>query len=297
MVLCILLLQPALPVFAADQSYAARGRASWYGTTSEGKQTANGEIYTRAALTAAHKGLPFGTVLRVYNLRNGKHVLVRVNDRGPYIKGRILDLSVRAAESLRMTMAGVVPVAMEVVTNSKGEPLNSDNKFFIHVTNEPSALKSRALAGELEKKLTRPVQALYSVKGGKESFALCLGPYDTFGQAQKDFLKLEQKQVRAQGIIEAPASGGDLPRYTPPRHGQAVAAARDATTASTHPRSALRDLAFPQAPPLYAASSFTVGKSFLFFTVMKSVLTGLRGDSELFRLPDTALSSYIYTPS
>jgi rare lipoprotein A len=68
-------------------------------------------------MTAAHKSLPFGTNVRVLNLQNGREVVVRINNRGPYIKGRIIDLSLAAAEKLGMTKAGVVPVKVEVLAN------------------------------------------------------------------------------------------------------------------------------------------------------------------------------------
>ncbi len=87
--------------------------ASWYGPKFHGKLTANGEIYDQMAFTAAHKTLPFGTLLRVTNLKNNKSVIVRINDRGPYIKGRNLDLSKSAAMSLGMMKKGVIKVKTE----------------------------------------------------------------------------------------------------------------------------------------------------------------------------------------
>jgi rare lipoprotein A len=77
--------------------------------------TANGETYRATDVTAAHKTLPFNTMVRVTNLKNGKSVIVRINNRGPYIKGRILDLSLVAAQQIEMTKAGVVPVRAEIL--------------------------------------------------------------------------------------------------------------------------------------------------------------------------------------
>lgn len=88
------------------------GRASWYGT---GKRTASGERFDKWGLTAAHRTLPFGTRVRVTNLKNGKTVVVRINDRGPFIHGRIIDLSQGAAQQIGMIKAGVVPVTLEVL--------------------------------------------------------------------------------------------------------------------------------------------------------------------------------------
>lgn len=87
--------------------------ASWYGPRFHGNLTANGEIYDQMALTAAHKSLPFGTLLRVTNLKNGKSALIRINDRGPYIDGRDLDLSKGTAAALGMIHRGVIRVKVE----------------------------------------------------------------------------------------------------------------------------------------------------------------------------------------
>jgi rare lipoprotein A len=87
--------------------------ASWYGPRFHGKITANGEVYNQTAYTAASKSLRFGTLIKVTNLRNDKTVIVRVNDRGPYVGGRQLDLSKAAALSLGMTHSGVVKVKVE----------------------------------------------------------------------------------------------------------------------------------------------------------------------------------------
>ncbi len=91
------------------------GLASWYGRDFHGKRTANGEIYDMYKLTAAHRSLPLGTLVRVTNRRNGKSVVVRINDRGPFVRGRIIDLSYGAARALAMTEDGVVPVRVDTL--------------------------------------------------------------------------------------------------------------------------------------------------------------------------------------
>ena len=98
--------------------YINRGtmKASWYGPKFHGKLTANGEIYNQMALTAAHKSLKFGTLLKVTNPKNGRSVIVRINDRGPYIEGRDLDLSKGAAIELGLLRKGVARVKIEEVT-------------------------------------------------------------------------------------------------------------------------------------------------------------------------------------
>lgn len=89
-----------------------RGMASWYGEKFHGRRTASGETYNMNAFTAAHKTLPFGTKVRVRNVANGQEVLVRINDRGPFAKGRVIDLSRAAAASIGLIQAGVGPVVV-----------------------------------------------------------------------------------------------------------------------------------------------------------------------------------------
>jgi rare lipoprotein A (peptidoglycan hydrolase) len=91
------------------------GLASWYGDYHHGQRTASGEVFDMRQLTAAHRTLPLGTRLRVTNLHNGRMVRVRVNDRGPYVPGRVLDLSREAARVLDMVERGVVPVRLDIV--------------------------------------------------------------------------------------------------------------------------------------------------------------------------------------
>jgi rare lipoprotein A len=99
-------------LFQKKPAQVLEGKASYYW---EDVHTASGERFNANAYTAAHKSLPFDTTVRVINLKNGKAVLVRINDRGPYVRGRIIDLSRRAAQEIDMTRAGVVPVRVEVL--------------------------------------------------------------------------------------------------------------------------------------------------------------------------------------
>ncbi|MBI1733868.1 MAG: septal ring lytic transglycosylase RlpA family protein [Candidatus Rokubacteria bacterium] len=92
-----------------------KGLASWYGDAHHGRRTASGEIFDQEAMTAAHPSLPFGAVVRVTNLRNGKTADVRVNDRGPVIAGRIIDLSRAAARAIGSIGSGIVPVRLSIL--------------------------------------------------------------------------------------------------------------------------------------------------------------------------------------
>jgi rare lipoprotein A len=100
-------------VICPSPAYQQVGLASYYARSLDGRQTASGEIYNENALTAAHPQLPFGTRLRVTHVQSGRTVDIRVNDRGPFAKGRIIDLSYAAARELGMLKAGVVRVKIE----------------------------------------------------------------------------------------------------------------------------------------------------------------------------------------
>jgi rare lipoprotein A len=99
----------------AAQSVFQTGIASYYHSSLHGNTTANGEVYDENELTAAHRSLPFGTEIRVRNLENGKSVRLRVNDRGPFVSGRIVDVSYRAAQILDFVRQGLVDVTIEIV--------------------------------------------------------------------------------------------------------------------------------------------------------------------------------------
>ena len=105
-----------------------RGAASWYGPGFYGRTTASGERLRKGTLTAAHRTLPFGTRVRVTNLNNGRSVIVRINDRGPFRYHRVIDLAHGAAQQLQMMQAGEVPVRLEIVgINKNNDTRNKTN--------------------------------------------------------------------------------------------------------------------------------------------------------------------------
>jgi rare lipoprotein A len=112
-----------------DVGIKDRGVASWYGEQFHGRQAANGELFDMEALTAAHRTMPLGSVVRVVNLTNGKHLYVRITDRGPYEKGRILDLSHGAAVQLGMDHKGLALVQVEIVGERRPEMMLLSEKI------------------------------------------------------------------------------------------------------------------------------------------------------------------------
>ena len=110
---------PVRPLPASKLIEVVQGAASWYGPGFYGRTTANGERFSKGTLTAAHRTLPFGTKVRVTNLSNGRSVVVRINDRGPFKHHRVIDLAHGAASQLQMMQAGEVPVTLEIL--AKGD--------------------------------------------------------------------------------------------------------------------------------------------------------------------------------
>ncbi len=123
-----------------------KGTASWYGVQFHGRRTASGERYDMNELTAAHPSLPFGTLLEVRNLRNGKSVVVRVNDRGPFKKSRILDLSLGAAREIGLVLSGTAPVELFLMENGGAPP-----RYTVQV----AAFGEEERAASLKAELTR----------------------------------------------------------------------------------------------------------------------------------------------
>jgi rare lipoprotein A len=112
----------AVVCLAAQAQPNEEGLASWYGDSFSGQRSASGEVFHQEDLTAAHRTLPFGTTVRIRRVDTGASVIVRINDRGPFIESRIVDLSNAAARKLDMLQPGVVPVALEVLSSAPADP-------------------------------------------------------------------------------------------------------------------------------------------------------------------------------
>jgi rare lipoprotein A len=145
------------------EGFRERGTASWYGRKFHGRKTSSGEIYDMYGVSAAHKTLPFGTVVRVHNLGNGRVLDVRINDRGPFVKGRIIDLSYGAATQLGVVGPGTAPVeivaraapARKVREAGGGEHLVAVDLTTGNFTFQVGAFQDRGNAERLAAKLKR----------------------------------------------------------------------------------------------------------------------------------------------
>ena len=148
--------RPRVAPAPAPAGYAEEGNASWYGVPFHGRRAANGETYDMYKLTAAHRTLPFETLVRVTNLLNNNSAIVRITDRGPFVDNRIIDLSLGAARELDMVAAGIAPVRIEVLSSD----IDPTTGFF---TVQVGAFLERANAERLER-LNEIVAALAEMR-------------------------------------------------------------------------------------------------------------------------------------
>jgi len=167
----VLLVLSCSSVPKSDPSSVQTGLASWYGPNFHGKKTSSREVYNMYDMTAAHRILPFGTYVMVTNLNNGRSVKVEINDRGPFVKGRIIDLSYAAARVLGAVGPGVVPVKIEVLKDES--PAQSPLRFAVQVGSFINKNNARALQKKLQNTYRRdvyvsefrtPTQTFYRVR-------------------------------------------------------------------------------------------------------------------------------------
>lgn len=152
---CGLFTHRAAPPLAGLPGAVQTGTASWYGPGFHGNRTSSGEIYDQFEMTAAHQTLPLGTRVAVTNLRNGREVEVRINDRGPFVKGRSIDLSYAAARSIGMVGPGTVPVRIEVLGG--GGPQLPSAMYAVQV----GSFADRDNAARLKESLARRFNGVY----------------------------------------------------------------------------------------------------------------------------------------
>jgi rare lipoprotein A len=141
------LAEPTIPVHATPLA-TETGRASWYGPPYHNRRGSNGEVYNMHAMTAAHRTLPLGSIVRVTNLKTGHAVLVRITDRGPFIPGRVLDLSLAAARKVDVYQPGVAEVKVEVMQTPA--PLEIGGKWAVQIGGFPDKEEATKLADHLK---------------------------------------------------------------------------------------------------------------------------------------------------
>ncbi|HET8700767.1 MAG TPA: septal ring lytic transglycosylase RlpA family protein [Nitrococcus sp.] len=202
--------------------FVQRGTASWYGRKFHGKRTSSGEPYDMYAMTAAHKRLPIPCRVEVTNLANGRHVIVRINDRGPFVGNRIIDLSYEAAKQLGMLSEGTAPVEIRALSAkpttapsqlASADPETStaaavsaaaatqrDAPFYIQVGAFTDRTNAYRLQGQLEAaKLLAPVQVEPFEEGGNKYYRVRLGPLrsrDAAGQLTRELAEYGVSDAR-----------------------------------------------------------------------------------------------------
>jgi rare lipoprotein A len=176
--------------------YTERGVASWYGKDFHGRKTSNGEIYDMYARTAAHRILPFGTQVEVTNLGNGKRTTLRINDRGPFVKDRIIDLSYTGALDIGLVGPGTAPVEIKAVGVAESSPQDWNGNFAVQV----GAFGEHSNAALLQAKLSDQhghVSVTTFDSGGKIFYRVRVGRYQTLAKALE-----VQKELASEGYGE-----------------------------------------------------------------------------------------------
>ena len=165
----------------SSAGFKERGIASWYGKKFHGKRTSSGETYDMYAMTAAHKTLPLPTYVSVTNVKNGKKVIVKVNDRGPFIGTRIIDLSYTAAEKLDLIKAGTGEVIVEAVSSGSQPSVaasgNSGSAYFLQAGSFSSESNAKQLSRKLSNGGIRNVSVNNSVVNGATLYKVVAGPF------------------------------------------------------------------------------------------------------------------------
>jgi len=185
--------QPTTPQEPVSAGKTERGIASWYGEPYHGRQTASGEIYDMHRLTAAHRTLPFGTVVRVTRRDTGDTVEVRINDRGPFIEGRIIDLSYAAARRIGLDVDGIAPVEVKILKDRRpaeverpppktpSSPSAATECWWVQV----GAFGDRGNARRAEKKLEAAGEIAIVMESGDGLYRVRVGPVDSREEAEE----------------------------------------------------------------------------------------------------------------
>jgi rare lipoprotein A len=184
-------------VLSSAKGFTQQGLASWYGDDFNGLPTASGEVYDMYANTAAHRTLPFGTTIKVTNLSNNQSVLVKVNDRGPFVEGRILDLSYASASKLDMLETGVEMVRIEALAaESSGDYDFQQGKFSIQI----GAFKQRENAQKLADSLANSYIVIYESPNGR-FYRVRVGHHTNLQEAYETCRELESNGFHEAFVI------------------------------------------------------------------------------------------------
>jgi len=191
-------------VLASNENYTERGTASWYGTKFHGQRTSSGESYNMYAMTAAHKTLPLPTYAQVTNLDNGRSIIVKINDRGPFIKNRIIDLSYVAAQKLGITGKGTGYVEVKTITTTQtiktptaivkdNPPIKQASNLYLQVGIFNEKLNAESLLKDLGKLNLPGIRVTTDTSNNIARYRVRIGPLNTDAEADKLIEKLARE--------------------------------------------------------------------------------------------------------
>jgi rare lipoprotein A len=185
------------------------GYASWYGSECHGKPTASGEVFDMNLMSAAHKTLPLGTHVKVTHLKTGNSIIVRVNDRGPFVAGRIIDLSCKSAQELGAAQSGIAPVRVEAVQVTTGQMIGQNTQWKLEpvpsfrygqFSVQIGSFREQENVNRLRTRMSKNyrVQVVPVEHGGSSFYRVQVGSYRDLLVAQR-----EQERLRRQGFRDA----------------------------------------------------------------------------------------------
>ena len=172
---------PQLRPRAWEDLSGETGLASWYGVPYHGRRTSSGEVYDMYQVSAAHREIPLGSWVEVTNLTNGRSLTVRINDRGPFVEGRIIDLSYASASLLGVTGPGVVPVKVRLSQPPPGD--SGPSRYSVQVASFIAESSAQALKAELEPKVSG-VRIVKAVVGRELYYRVRVGNFPSRAEAQ-----------------------------------------------------------------------------------------------------------------
>lgn len=178
------------PMESVTTGWQEEGEASWYGPGFHGRQTASGEVYDMEAMTAAHRELPFGSRVRVINLDNGHETRVRINDRGPFARGRVLDLSRAAAREIDMLGSGTARVRIEVLEGVAQPATRARTAATVPIPDgctlvQVGAFAEHRNAAELTRRLEARGEPVRQLRGGDGLVRVLVGPFATESETRR----------------------------------------------------------------------------------------------------------------
>lgn len=197
----------------SSAGFRQKGKASWYGTKFHGQRASSGETYNMYAMTAAHKTLPLPTYVEVKNLENGRKAVVKVNDRGPFHGGRIIDLSYAAATKLGVVASGTAPVEIRAINfgadNKTEKPvagvedkyIDANGKLYVQIAAFSSEQNALEMISELRENNFQSVRIHVDNKDGKLLYRVRIGPVPTDSVAEKVLAQLKEINLNNAKII------------------------------------------------------------------------------------------------